>query len=43
MTQLIPAGGLDLQDKFRTLVYQAIVAPVPAIGAGQTTIDRTRR
>ncbi len=25
MTQLIPAGGLDLQDKFRYLVYQTIV------------------
>jgi CubicO group peptidase (beta-lactamase class C family) len=27
MTQLIPSGGLDLQEKFRSLVYQAIVAP----------------
>lgn len=27
MTQLIPAGGLDLQEKFRSLVYQAIVTP----------------
>lgn len=27
MTQLIPAGGLDLQEKFRGLVYQAITAP----------------
>jgi CubicO group peptidase (beta-lactamase class C family) len=25
MAQLLPTGGLDLQDKFRTLVYQAIV------------------
>ena len=25
LTQLIPAGGLDLQDKFRYLVYQSIV------------------
>lgn len=25
MTQLIPAGGLDLQDKFRALVYQSLV------------------
>ncbi len=25
MTQLLPAGGLDLQTKFKTLVYQAIV------------------
>ncbi len=34
MTQLIPAGGLDLQDKFRTLVYQSIVGPpVPAAAA----------
>ncbi len=30
LTQLIPARGLDLQDKFRYLVYQAIVAPPPA-------------
>ncbi len=27
MVQLLPARGLDLADKFRTLVYQAIVAP----------------
>jgi hypothetical protein len=27
LAQLIPAGGLDLQDKFRVLVYQAIVSP----------------
>lgn len=27
MTQLLPATGVDLQDKFRTLVYQAIVGP----------------
>ena len=27
MIQLIPSGGLDLADKFRTLVYQAIVKP----------------
>jgi CubicO group peptidase (beta-lactamase class C family) len=25
MIQLLPAGNLDLADKFRTLVYQAIV------------------
>ena len=25
MTQLLPSGGLDLQDKFRALVYQAMV------------------
>ncbi len=30
MTQLIPAGALDLQDRFRTLVYQSIVGPPPA-------------
>jgi CubicO group peptidase (beta-lactamase class C family) len=29
LTQLIPTGGLDLQDKFRTLVYQSIVGPPP--------------
>nr|HPK72256.1 serine hydrolase domain-containing protein [Vicinamibacterales bacterium] len=27
--QLIPAGGLDLQERWRDLVYQAIVGPVP--------------
>ena len=30
MIQLMPAGGLDLADKFRTLVYQAIVDSGPA-------------
>ena len=25
MSQLLPSGGLDLQQKFRTLVYQAII------------------
>jgi CubicO group peptidase (beta-lactamase class C family) len=30
MAQLLPSGGLDLQGKFRTLVYQSIVGPVPA-------------
>jgi CubicO group peptidase (beta-lactamase class C family) len=29
LTQLIPSTGNDLQDKFRYLVYQAIVGPVP--------------
>ncbi len=27
MLQLLPSGGLDVGDRFRTLVYQAIVAP----------------
>jgi CubicO group peptidase (beta-lactamase class C family) len=27
MTQLIPAGSLDLNNKFKSLVYQAIVTP----------------
>jgi CubicO group peptidase (beta-lactamase class C family) len=30
MSQLLPSGGLDLQGRFRTLVYQSIVAPPPA-------------
>ena len=30
MTQLLPAGGSDLQEKLRVLVNQAIVAPPPA-------------
>ncbi|MGE5360492.1 MAG: serine hydrolase domain-containing protein [Bacteroidales bacterium] len=33
LTQLIPAGSLDLQDKFRYLVYQSIVGPPPAANA----------
>jgi hypothetical protein len=32
-SQLVPAGGLDLDSKYRTLVYQAIVGPVPAAAA----------
>jgi CubicO group peptidase (beta-lactamase class C family) len=28
-SQLVPAGGLDLDAKFRVLVYQSIVGPVP--------------
>lgn len=36
LTQLIPTGGLDLQDKFRTLVYQSIVGPAP-VAAPQGT------
>ncbi len=31
MAQLLPSGGLDLQQKFRTLVYQSIVGPPPRI------------
>jgi CubicO group peptidase (beta-lactamase class C family) len=30
MAQLLPSGGLDLQGRFRTLVYQSIVGPPPA-------------
>jgi len=29
LSQLVPSGGLDLQEKFRSLVYQAVVGPVP--------------
>jgi CubicO group peptidase (beta-lactamase class C family) len=29
LAQLLPAGGLDLQEKVRVLVNQAIVGPVP--------------
>lgn len=29
LAQLLPSGGLDLQQKFRTLVYQSIVGPAP--------------
>ncbi len=34
MLQLLPSGGLDIGDRFRTLVYQAIVARGSAGGAG---------
>jgi CubicO group peptidase (beta-lactamase class C family) len=30
MVQLLPSGGLDLADRLRTLVYQAITEPGPA-------------
>lgn len=35
MTQLLPAGGSDLHDRFRTLVYQSIVAPPAAAPAAR--------
>jgi CubicO group peptidase (beta-lactamase class C family) len=31
MTQLLPSGGSDLQQKFRALVYQSIVGPPPGV------------
>jgi CubicO group peptidase (beta-lactamase class C family) len=34
-SQLVPAGGLDLDSKYRTLVYQSIVGPVPAEAAAK--------
>ena len=34
-SQLVPAGGLDLDSKYRTLVYQSIVGPVPAEAASR--------
>jgi hypothetical protein len=33
MTQLLPANGSDLNDKFRVLVYQSIVGPAVAAPA----------
>ncbi len=35
MSQLLPAGPVDLTRRVRTLVNQAIVGPVPARAAGQ--------
>lgn len=32
-SQILPSGGLDLQDKFRVLTYQAITGPVPMVPA----------
>src|SRR5215218_356914 len=40
MSQMLPAGNLDLQGKFRALVYQAVVGPptgVPAPAIKRTT------
>jgi CubicO group peptidase (beta-lactamase class C family) len=37
MTQLMPAGPVDLNRRVRTLVNQAIVGPVPARAAPATT------
>jgi len=34
-SQLVPAAGLDLDSKYRTLVYQSIVGPVPADAAAK--------
>ncbi len=33
-SQILPSRGLDLQDKWRVLAYQAITGPVPAEGTG---------
>jgi CubicO group peptidase (beta-lactamase class C family) len=33
-SQILPSRGLDLQDKFRVLAYQAIIGPVPAPASG---------
>ena len=37
-SQLVPAAGLDLDPKFRTLVYQSIVAPLPPEGPGTAVV-----
>jgi CubicO group peptidase (beta-lactamase class C family) len=39
MSQMLPAGSLDLQGKFRALVYQAVVGP--PTGVPVTTTRRT--
>jgi CubicO group peptidase (beta-lactamase class C family) len=37
MTQLLPATGSDLHEKFRDLVYQAVIAPPgPSTGSGHS-------
>ncbi|MEK7667900.1 MAG: serine hydrolase, partial [Gemmatimonadota bacterium] len=38
MVQLLPSGGFDLADKFRTLVYQAILEP----GVAPPRLERQR-
>jgi CubicO group peptidase (beta-lactamase class C family) len=39
LAQLLPSGGLDLQEKLRTLVNQAIVGP-PPVGTAHTLSRR---
>ena len=43
MSQLLPNGGLDLQEKFRNLVYQAVVGPVPPAVPPAATAGRSPR
>jgi CubicO group peptidase (beta-lactamase class C family) len=40
MSQLLPSGGLDLQGRFRALVYQSIVAPAPGHALGRAGASR---
>jgi CubicO group peptidase (beta-lactamase class C family) len=40
MTQLIPSGGSDLQEKLRVLVNQAIIGPPPRERVSTTTAVR---
>jgi CubicO group peptidase (beta-lactamase class C family) len=40
MSQLLPSGGLDLQEKFRVLVNQAIIGPPPPPSTRMTTTQR---
>jgi CubicO group peptidase (beta-lactamase class C family) len=40
MTQLIPSGGSDLQEKLRVLVNQAITGPPPSVRMTTTTAQR---
>jgi hypothetical protein len=39
LAQLLPSGGLDLQEKLRALVNQAIVGP-PPVGTAHTLSRR---
>jgi CubicO group peptidase (beta-lactamase class C family) len=41
-SQILPSRGLDLQDKWRVLAYQAIVGPVPADSGGTAGAGRRR-
>jgi CubicO group peptidase (beta-lactamase class C family) len=40
LTQLLPSGGLDLQEKLRVLVNQAIIGPPPSQRQQQTITQR---
>jgi CubicO group peptidase (beta-lactamase class C family) len=39
LSQLLPSGGVDLQEKLRVLVNQAIIGPIPAPADGRHRVS----